>query len=249
VRGLAGKVVFITGSGRGIGRAMAERFVAEHARVAVADLDKDTATETAAVLGEAAVAVHVDVTDRASVAAAVEETEALLGTIDVLVNNAGWDKITAFVETDEELWDRIIAVNLKGVLHCSRAIVPGMIGRRAGRVVNVSSDAGRVGSSGESVYSATKAGVIGFTKTLAREVARHGITVNAVCPGPTETPLLAEIVGQGNEGYVEALKRQIPLRRLGRPDDVAGAVAFLASDDAGFITGQTLSVSGGLTMA
>jgi 2-hydroxycyclohexanecarboxyl-CoA dehydrogenase len=249
VRGLAGKVVFITGSGRGIGRAIAARFVAEDARVAVADLDKDTATETAATLGEAARAVHLDVTDRASVWAAVEETEAVLGPIDVLVNNAGWDKVTAFVETDEELWDQIIAINLKGVLHCSRAILPGMIGRRAGRVVNISSDAGRVGSSGESVYSATKAGIIGFTKTLAREVARHGITVNAVCPGPTETPLLAEIVGEGNDGYIEALKRQIPLRRLGRPDDVAGAVAFLASDDAGFITGQTLSVSGGLTMA
>ena len=248
MRGLAGKVVVVTGSGRGMGRAMAERFVAVGARVAVADMDKDTAMETAAALGAAARAVHLDVTDRASVAAGMEEIEALLGPIDVLVNNAGWDKVRLFVETDEELWDRIIAVNLKGVLHCSRAVVPGMIERRSGRVVNISSDAGRVGSSGESVYSATKAGIIGFTKTLAREVARYGITVNAVSPGPTETPLLAEIAGEGNDGYIEALKRQIPLRRLGRPEDMAGAVAFLASDDASFITGQTLSVSGGLTM-
>jgi 2-hydroxycyclohexanecarboxyl-CoA dehydrogenase len=248
MRGLAGKVVLVTGSGRGMGRAMAERFVAEGARVAVADIDKDTATETAAALGEAARAVPLDVTDRTGVEAAVEEIEAVLGPVDVLVNNAGWDRIMPFVETDEALWDRLIAVNLKGVLHCSRAVVPGMIERRSGRVVNISSDAGRVGSSGESVYSAAKAGILGFTKTLAREVARYGITVNAVCPGPTETPLLAEIAGEGNDGYVEALKRQIPLRRLGRPEDVAGAVAFLASDDAGFITGQTLSVSGGLTM-
>ncbi len=248
MRGLAGKVVVVTGSGRGMGRAMAERFVAEGARVAVADVDKDTATETATALGEAARAVHVDVTDRASVGAAVEEIQAVLGPVDVLVNNAGWDRIVPFVETDEELWDRIIAINLKGVLHCSRAVVPAMIERRSGRVVNISSDAGRVGSSGEGVYSAAKAGIIGFTKTLAREVARYGITVNAVCPGPTDTPLLAEMIGEGHDGYVDALKRQIPLRRLGRPEDVAGAVAFLASDDAGFITGQTLSVSGGLTM-
>jgi 2-hydroxycyclohexanecarboxyl-CoA dehydrogenase len=232
-----------------MGRAIAERLVAEGAKVAVADLDKDSAAETAGALGAAACAIQVDVTDRAAVGAAVEEAIAVLGPIDILVNNAGWDRIAPFLETDEELWDRIIAINLKGVFHCAKAVVPGMMERRAGRIVNISSDAGRVGSSGEAVYSATKAGIVGFTKTLAREVARHGITVNAVCPGPTETPLLAEIVGEGNDRLIEAMKRQIPLGRLGRPDDIASAVAFLASDDASFITGQTLSVSGGLTMS
>ena len=249
MRGLNGKIAFVTGAGRGMGRAIAERLVVEGAKVAVADLDKDSAAETAGALGAAACAIGVDVTDGVSVGAAVEEATAVLGAIDILVNNAGWDRIAPFLETDEALWDRLIAVNLKGVLHCARAVLPGMVERRGGRVVNISSDAGRVGSSGESVYSATKAGIVGFTKTLAREVARHGITVNAVCPGPTETPLLAEIVGEGNDRLIEAMKRQIPLGRLGRPDDIAGAVAFLASDDASFITGQTLSVSGGLTMS
>jgi 2-hydroxycyclohexanecarboxyl-CoA dehydrogenase len=249
MRGLDGKVAFVTGAGRGMGRAIAERLVAEGCRVAVADLDKDSAAETAAALGVGAGAIQVDVCDGAAVAAAVEEAMSVLGPIDVLVNNAGWDRMARFLDTDEALWDRIIAINLKGVLHCAKAVVPGMVERRTGRIVNISSDAGRVGSSGEAVYSAAKAGIIGFTKTLAREVARHGITVNAVCPGPTETPMLAEMIGAGNEGLIDALRRQIPMGRLGRPEDVAGAVAFLASDDAAFITGQTLSVSGGLTMA
>ena len=249
MRGLDGKVAFVTGAGRGMGQAIAERLVAEGAKVAVADLDKDLAAETAGALGAAACAIRVDVTDGAAVGAAVEEATVALGPIDILVNNAGWDRMAPFTETDEALWDRIIAINLKGVLHCAKVVVPGMVERGAGRIVNISSDAGRVGSSGEAVYSAAKAGIVGFTKTLAREVARHGITVNAVCPGPTETPLLAELIGEGNERLIDALKRQIPLGRLGRPEDVAGAVAFLASDDAAFITGQTLSVSGGLTMS
>lgn len=249
MRGLAGKVAFVTGAGRGMGRAIAERLAGEGARVAVTDVDRDAAATTAAGIGEAAVGLRVDVTNPASVHTGLLEATSTLGPLDVLVNNAGWDKIAPFLDTDEELWDRIIDINLKGMLHCTKAVLPGMVQRQAGRVINISSDAGRVGSTGEAVYSATKAGIIGFTKTLAREMARHGITVNVVSPGPTATPLLDELIGQGNERLIESLRRGIPMQRLGRPEDVAGAVAFLASDDAGYITGQTLSVSGGLTMA
>jgi 2-hydroxycyclohexanecarboxyl-CoA dehydrogenase len=164
------------------------------------------------------------------------------------VNNAGIDVIAPFLDTDEATWDRLWAVNLRGTLLATRAVLPGMVTRERGRIVNIGSDAGRVGSSGEAVYSATKGGVIAFTKTLAREVARHGVTVNCVCPGPTDTALL-EQVREYDEKLHASLARAIPLRRLGRPEDVAAAVVFLASDAAGYITGQTLSVSGGLTMA
>lgn len=249
MRGLEGKIAFVTGAGRGVGRAIAERLADEGVRVAVTDLDRDTATATADAVGNGAVAVQVDVTDGASVGAGVEEVNSVLGPIDVLVNNAGWDRMARFLDTDEELWDRIIAINYKGMLHTCRTIVPQMVERGAGRVVNISSDAGRVGSSGEAVYAGAKAGIIGFSKTLAREVARSGINVNVVCPGPTDTPLLNDLMGEGNEKLIESLKRGIPLGRLGRPEDIASAVAFLASDDAAFITGQTLSVSGGLTMS
>ena len=249
MRGLAGKVAFVTGAGRGMGRAMAERLAAEGAVVAVTDIDKDAAAAVAEPLGSGAVAVHLDVTDALSVATAVEETTAALGPIDILVNNAGWDRLAPFVDTDEDLWDRLIAINLKGVLHTCRTVVPRMTERRTGRIVNISSDAGRVGSTGEAVYSATKAGIIGFTKTLAREVAKQGVTANVVCPGPTDTPLLSEMIGAGNDKLITALQRSIPLGRLGRPEEIAAAVAFLASEDAAFITGQTLSVSGGLTMS
>jgi len=194
-----------------------------------------------------AIALRLDVTDAASIQAAVAETEQALGPLDVLVNNAGWDEVEPFVESRVATWDKLLEINLKGPLLCAHAVLPGMIARGSGRIVSIASDAGRVGSSGEAVYSAAKAGVIGFTKTLAREVARHGINVNVVCPGPTDTPLLAGI-GADNPKLVEALSRAVPLGRLGRPEEVAAAVAFLASDDAGFITGQTLSVSGGLTM-
>jgi 2-hydroxycyclohexanecarboxyl-CoA dehydrogenase len=248
VNRLDGKVAFVTGAGRGMGRAIAARLTAEGARVAVTDVDKDAAGAVAAELA-GALGLAVDVTDPGSVGNGVEEAGTALGPIDILVNNAGWDRMAPFVETDEALWDRLIAINLKGTLHTCHAVVPAMTGSGGGRIINISSDAGRVGSTGEAVYSATKAGIIGFSKTLAREVARAGVTVNVVCPGPTDTPLLTDLVGQGNERLIESLKRSIPLGRLGQPEDIAGAVAFLASDDASFITGQTLSVSGGLTMS
>jgi 2-hydroxycyclohexanecarboxyl-CoA dehydrogenase len=178
----------------------------------------------------------------------VDEIVAALGPIDALVNNAGWDRLAPFLDTDEDLWERLLDINLRGPIRMTKAVLPQMVERQSGRIVNISSDAGRVGSSGEAVYSACKAGIIGFGKTVAREVARHGITVNAICPGPTDTALLEE-VAQGNEKVIESLKRAIPMRRLGLPEDIAGAVVFMVSDDAGFITGQTLSVSGGLTMA
>jgi 2-hydroxycyclohexanecarboxyl-CoA dehydrogenase len=248
VRGLQNKVVLVTGAGRGMGKAIAERLTAEGARVAVTDVDRETALKTAAALDGAA-AFRLDITDAAEVNACVGEIVAALGPIDALVNNAGWDRLAPFLETDEDLWERLIDINLRGPIRMTKAVLPQMVERQRGRIVNIASDAGRVGSTGESVYSACKAGIIGFGKTIAREVARHGITVNAICPGPTATPLLDSIVGEGNEKLIESLKRGIPMRRLGEPDDIAGAVAFIVSDDAGFITGQTLSVSGGLTMA
>jgi len=231
------RVALVTGGARGIGRAIALALAADGRRVAVADLlEADV---------EGALAVRLDVTDAASVARAVRDVEAALGPVDILVNNAGWDEMRPFLETDEPFWDRVLDINLKGGLRMIKATAPGMVERGWGRVVNIGSDAGRVGSSLESVYSAAKGGVIAFTKTLARELARTGVTANTVCPGPTRTPMLAEMEPR----LVEALERAVPMRRLGEPDDIAAAVAFLASERAGYITGQTLSVSGGLTMA
>jgi 2-hydroxycyclohexanecarboxyl-CoA dehydrogenase len=227
---------------------------AEGRGVAVADLRAEAAAETVAAVeaaGGRALALELDVTDSASVAAGCERLEAELGPADVLVNNAGWDELAPFLETDEGFWDRVIEINFKGCLRLTRAALPGMAERGWGRIVNIGSDAGRVGSSGESVYAGAKAGVIAFTKTIAREVATSGVTANAVCPGPTRTPLLEGMAaaGSGGEKLVGALERAVPMRRLGEPEDVAAAVAFLASERAGYITGQTLSVSGGLTMA
>ena len=248
MRRLEGRVTLVTGAGRGIGRAIAFRLASEGARVAVTDLDESTAQATAAEVGEGAIGLRMDVTDPASVRAAVEETESALGPLDVLVNNAGWDKVEPFLKSTEETWEKILAINLKGHFNCAKAVLPGMVERGHGRIVSISSDAARVGSTGEAVYSAAKGGVIAFSKTLAREMARYQINVNVVCPGPTDTPLFSEIAA-GNPKLTEALKRATPFRRLTEPDEIAAAVAFLASDDAKFITGQTLSVSGGLTMA
>src|SRR5918992_2944352 len=250
---MAQRVAMVTGGARGIGRAIAIALAADGRMVAVGDLDEAGAGETAARVegdGGRALALALDVTDTASVTAAVERAANELGPIDVLVNNAGWDAMIPFLETDEEFWDRVIEINFKGCMRLTRAILPGMVDRGFGRVVNIGSDAGRVGSSLESVYSGAKGGVIAFTKTVARESARRGVTANTVCPGPTRTPMLEGMAEGAESGrkLVESLERAVPMRRLGEPEDVAAAVAFLASDRAGYITGQTLSVSGGLTM-
>jgi 2-hydroxycyclohexanecarboxyl-CoA dehydrogenase len=249
---LAERIALVTGGGGGIGRAIARALAADGRAVTVGDLDPDAARETVSAVedsGGRALAVDLDVTDTGSVNAAVDRIATELGPIEVLVNNAGWDELAAFMETDEAFWDRIIDVNLKGCLRLTRATLGGMVERGWGRVVNIGSDAGRVGSSLESVYSGAKGGVIAFTKTIAREVARSGVTANTVCPGPTRTPLLEGMAASGGERLIDSLERAVPMRRLGEPEDVAAAVAFLASDRAGYITGQTLSVSGGLTMA
>lgn len=248
MRGLQRKVAFVTGAASGIGRATAIRLGEEGARVAAADLNSEGAASTAATVGGEAVGLGLDVTDFATVRAAIEEAEGRLGPIDILVNCAGWDKVEPFVDNSEETWERVIDINLKGVIRCTRAVLDGMISRRSGSIVSISSDAGRVGSSGEVVYSGAKAGIIGFSKGMARETARHGLRVNVVCPGPTDTPLMAA-TSEANPRLGEALVKAIPFRRLARPEEIAAAAVFLASDDASFITGQTLSVSGGLTMA
>jgi 2-hydroxycyclohexanecarboxyl-CoA dehydrogenase len=250
---LEGKTIAVTGGGGGIGGATCRRFAEEGARVAVLDLNPQAAEKVAAAIraeGGQAEAFHCDITDRGSVDAAVAATEAKLGPIDVLVNNAGWDVFKPFTKTEPAQWEKLIAINLTGALHMHHAVLPGMAARKKGRIVNIASDAARVGSSGEAVYAACKGGLVAFSKTIAREHARHGITVNVVCPGPTDTALFAEYKeGAGNpEKLMEAFTRSIPLGRIGQPDDLPGAIVFFASDDASFITGQVLSVSGGLTM-
>jgi len=242
------KVVIVTGAGRGIGRGIVEKLAAEGARVVVSDVDEESARDTAEAVGGGAVGLRADVTSKESVEAMVAEVVERFGRVDVLVNNAGWDKVEPFLKSNESDWERVIAINLYGTLHCCKAVLPVMVEQEYGKVVNIGSDAGRVGSSGEAVYSAAKGGIIAFTKTLAREVARYKINVNCICPGPADTPLFAEI-GEENPKLREALQKAIPFRRLALPQDLANAVAFLASDEAEYITGQTLSVSGGLTMA
>jgi 2-hydroxycyclohexanecarboxyl-CoA dehydrogenase len=248
MRGLEGRNVIVTGGGGAIGAAICRRFAGYGARVGVFDKNLDGAKKVAGEIK--GFASGVDITDYAAVGKAIAQFEKDAGPTDVLVNNAGWDKFVNFVDTTPELWDQIIAINLRGPVNMSHVVLKGMVARGHGRVVNIASDAGRVGSSQEAVYSACKGGIIAFTKTVAREVARKGITLNAVCPGPTETPLLAAAAGEGERGerMRAALINAIPMKRVGQPDDIPGAVCFLASDDAAFITGQTISVSGGLTM-
>ena len=247
------QTTIVTGGGGGIGGATCRRFAGEGASVAVFDLNLDAAEKVGASIqaeGGRAQAFRCDITDRASVDAAVAEAEKTLGPIAVLVNNAGWDVFKPFTKTEPAQWDKLIAINLTGALHMHHAVLPGMASRKKGRIVNIASDAARVGSSGEAVYAACKGGLVAFSKTIAREHARHGITVNVVCPGPTDTALFADYKeGAGNpEKLMEAFTRSIPLGRIGQPDDLPGAILFFASDDASFVTGQVLSVSGGLTM-
>ena len=243
----AARVALVTGGGGGIGRAICRSLAGAGHRVAVADLAG--AGPAAAEVG--GLAVDLDVTSPESVAAAVATSVRELGPIEILVNCAGWDELKPFLETDEEFTTKVLHINLRGPIRVTRMVLPGMVERGWGRFVNIASDAGRVGSSGEAVYSAAKGGVIAFTKTIAREMARRGITANAVCPGPTETPLLRGMTEGDERGgkLIDAMVRAVPMRRLGRPEDVGPAVAFLVSEEAGYITGQTLSVSGGLTMA
>ena len=245
---LEGKVAVVTGGGGGIGAAIAAALAAEGAALAVLDRDGNAAEATAKQLGDGgavAAAFAADITDSARVREAVTEVASSLGPVDVLVNCAGWDKIEPFLDNTEDDWDRILAINLKGPIIVTRAVLDQMIEHGGGRIVNIASDAGRVGSSGEAVYSAAKGGIIAFTKTLAREMARHQINVNCVCPGPTDTALLATM----DERLRGALEKTIPMRRIAQPDDIAPVVAFLAGDGARYMTGQTVSVSGGLTMA
>ena len=246
---LEGRIALVTGGGSGIGAATSRRLAAEGARVAVTDLNPGTAQSVAAELDGAA--YELDVRSTASIAAAVAAAERDLGPLDVLVNNAGYDEFGFFARTDEGMWDRVLAVNLRGTIAVSHAVLSGMQERRRGRIVNVASEAGRVGSRGSAIYSAAKAGVIGFTKTLAREAARYEVTANAVAPGPIETPLLMaapEALGEMGQRLVDGMVGATQLRRLGQPDEVAAAIAFLASDDASYVTGETLGVSGGLGM-
>ena len=253
MRGLKDKLVVVTGGGGGIGSATCERFGEEGAHVVVADINADAAqavVDRIIAAGGKANPMVVDLTDNAAVRAAVEKVESDIGPIDILVNNAGWDLFVPFLKSEPDYWSKIIDINLRSVLNITHAVLTKMAERKAGRVVSVASDAARVGSSGESVYAACKAGVIAFSKTLAREHARQGITFNCVCPGVTDTAMLDSFMdAAGNkEKLRDAFTKAVPLGRLGRPDDLPGAILFFASDDAGFITGQVVSVSGGLTM-
>ena len=231
MRGLKGKTAIVTGGAAGIGAAVVERFKAEGTRTVVFDINSSN---------------PVDITDYAAVKKALDAA----GPVDILVNNAGWDMFKPFLKTDPAFWQKIISINLIGAMNLLHCVLPGMVERGRGKVVNVASDAGRVGSSGEAPYSACKGGIIALTKTLAREMASKNIQLNVVCPGLTETNMLEQFMqGAGNpEKLREAYRRAVPMGRLGKPDDLPGAILFFASDDADFITGQVLSVSGGLTM-
>lgn len=245
------KIVIVTGGGQGIGEAISKKLAQEGATVGIADINEQTAKRAADNIheeGGEAFPLQADVSQMADIERMTQQVKADHGRIDVLVNNAGWDKVEPFLDNDPDDWDKVIAINLKGVLHTCKCILPEMIEQNGGKIVNIASDAGRVGSSGEAVYSATKGGIISFSKTIAREMARHHINVNAVCPGPADTPLFQGVMSD-NPKIGSALKKAIPFHRLAQPEDIAGAVCYFASPDADYVTGQTLSVSGGLTMA
>ena len=251
MKGLEGKVAIVTGGGQGIGRALSVRLAQEGCKVAIFDLNPSAGEETAALVPGATVKTWaLDVGDYDAVQQAVGEVEAELGPVWALVNNAGWDQPMPFLKTDKALWDKIIRINLYGPLNTHHAVAPLMAERGGGRIINIASDAARVGTSDEAVYSACKGGLISFTKSIARELARKNVLLNAVCPGPTNTPMMQSVLGEGEQAvkWKDAMVRGIPLKRMGEPDDYAGIVAFLASEDGGYITGQTISVSGGMNM-
>lgn len=243
------RIILITGGAGGIGRAISTELATLGARVVVADLRAEDAAEVASRIG--GLGIGIDVTDPESVTSSVRTVARELGPIEVLVNAVGWDELKAFVETDEAFQDRVLEINLAGPIRMTRAVLPGMIESRWGRIVQIASDAGRVGSSLEALHSAASGGLIAFSKAVARESARYRITSNTICPGPIDTPLLDSVTeGSGDaERVIDAMVGGIPMRRVGRPEDIAAAVAYLTSEKAGFVTGQTLSVSGGLTMA
>jgi 2-hydroxycyclohexanecarboxyl-CoA dehydrogenase len=249
-----GRTAMVTGGARGIGAAIAKGLAQDGLAVVIADMRGEEAEAMAAEInagGANAFAVELDVTDTEAVNRAVAAARERYGRIDVLVNNAGWDELMPFLDTDEPFWDRVLDINFKGALRLTHAALPAMIDQGWGRLINIGSDAGRVGSSLESVYSGAKGGIIAFTKTVAREVARSGVTANVVCPGPTDTPFLRETAAKAKdaEAVLSSMARAVPMKRLAQPEEVAAAVRFFADEHAGYITGQTLSVSGGLTMA
>lgn len=245
-----GKVGIVTGSGRGIGKGIATQLAKEGGVAIVVDVDINTAEATAKEIeasGGKAMAAKCDITNSQEVNALVAKVIEKYGKIDILINNVGWNKVKPFIDGDEDLWSRVLDINLKGPIICCRAVIDNMMANNYGKIVNVSSDSGRVGSTGEAVYGAAKGGVITFTKALAREMARYKINVNSVSPGPSDTPFLAEVSAE-NPKLMEAVKKGIPMRRLAQPEDIANAVLFFCDDSTNYITGQILSCSGGLTM-
>jgi 2-hydroxycyclohexanecarboxyl-CoA dehydrogenase len=250
---LSGRVAVVTGGARGIGKGICEMLAKQGARVAIADLLIDEAVATAADIknaGGKAIAVRTDITDLASVQAMVEAVKDKFGPIDILVNNAGWDRMKPFIKTTPDFWSKVIDINFKGVLNTTYSVANEMMAQNSGKIINIASDAARVGSMGESVYAGTKGAVISFSKTMAREFARNKINVNVICPGPTSTPLLDDMKAEDAfaNKVLSGMDKIIPLKRMGTADDIAAAVVFFASEEANFITGQVLSVSGGLTM-
>lgn len=245
---LKDKIAVVTGGASGIGQATAETLAGRGATVCIGDIASEKGEAVAAGVrkgGGKTEYLHVDLTNPDSVRSFAANVLQRLGRVDILINGAGWGKTAPFLESDDAFWEKVINLNFVGPMRLTKALLPQMFERKSGRIVNVSSDAGRVGSLGETVYSGAKAGLIGFTKALAREGARYNVTVNCVCPGPTDTPLMAAVPEKIREAFIKA----IPMRRFGKPADVAAAIAFFAGPQTEYITGQVLSVSGGLTMA